>query len=466
MLVAVARPKKEFNIQFHGVQEPKRKYWQKRKLIMQRRRFLQTLMAGAGGAALGGKLAHAALPKMKITRVRYYSPGTQASPGMQGRGGGPGGQGRGGGGGGVPNLTSSANVICIDTDAGITGIGEGGTKDTLEHCASALIGQDPNRIDTLWQNMFRGAFYPAGLEKLHALGGLDTALWDIKGKALGVPIYALLGGPTRNLCECYGGGGQGKTSIKEAARASMEAGFKLFRTEVIGPGLSDTATSSRGAQNWNPRQAVLATFKRCQEIREAVGEDGDFICDFHGKLDMADSVTLATMLEPLRPYWVEDPVRNEALPLFRTIRERVRVPLATGNAGKVELRELIEEQLIDYARVRIPNEGGITEYMKIAGMCEMHFAGLSPEGTGPISTAAEVHVAAATNVPFLLQVGGAGTRPYLPQCYDFREGKVYVNERPGLGVEFDPKQATLITEVTQPGNLGGMWRPDGSYTNW
>ena len=182
---------------------------------MQRRRFLQTLMAGAGGAALGARVALAALPKMKITRVRYYSPGTQASPGMQGRGGGPGGPGRGGGGGGVPNLTSSANVICIDTDAGITGIGEGGTKDTLEHCASALIGQDPNRIDTLWQNMFRGAFYPAGLEKLHALGGLDIALWDIKGKALGVPIYALLGGPTRDLCECYGGGGPGKTSVRK-----------------------------------------------------------------------------------------------------------------------------------------------------------------------------------------------------------------------------------------------------------
>jgi L-alanine-DL-glutamate epimerase-like enolase superfamily enzyme len=314
--------------------------------------------------------------------------------------------------------------------------------------------------------MFRGAFFPTGHEEMHALGGLDIALWDIKGKALGAPVYALLGGPTRDLCECYGGGGQGKTTIREAARASMEAGFKLFRTEVIGPGLSDTGTSSRGATNWDPRQAVLATFKRCQEIREGVGEAGDFICDFHGKLDMPDSVTLANMLEPLRPYWVEDPVRNEALPLYRSLRQRVKVPLATGNAGKVELRELIEEQLIDYARVRIPNEGGITEYMKIASMCEAHFAGLSPEGTGPISTAAEVHVAAATNVPFLLQVGGAGTRPYLPQCYDFRQGKVYVNERPGLGVEFDPKEATLITEVTQPGNLGGMARPDGSYTNW
>ena len=413
---------------------------------MQRRTFLHTLLVGAGGVTLGGRVAHAALPKMKVTRVRYYSPGKETRAG-------------------VPSLTSSANVICIDTDAGITGIGEGGTKDTLEHCASALIGQDPGRIDTLWQNMFRGAFYPAGLEKLHALGGLDMALWDIKGKALGAPVYALLGGPTRSLCECYGGGGRANT-IREAARASMEAGFKLFRTEVIGPGLSDTGTNSRGTQDWNPRQAVLATFKRCQEAREGVGEEGEFICDFHAKLDMPDAITLANMLEPLRPYFCEDLVRNEALSLYRTIRPMVKVPLATGNAGKLELKELIEGQLIDYARVRLPNCGGITEYLKIASMCEAHFAGLIPEGTGPISTAAEVHVAAATDVPFLLQVGGSGTRPYLPQCYDFRQGKVYVNERPGLGVEFDPKEATLITEVTKPGSLGGMLRPDGSYTNW
>jgi hypothetical protein len=106
---------------------------------------------------------------MKITRVRYYAPGRQPRKGVQ-------------------SLLSSSNVICVDTDAGITGLGEGGTRDTLEHCASALIGQDPSRIELHWQNMFRGNFYPTGKEKLHALGGLDIALWDIKAKALGVPI--------------------------------------------------------------------------------------------------------------------------------------------------------------------------------------------------------------------------------------------------------------------------------------
>jgi len=383
---------------------------------------------------------------MKITRVRYYSPGKQT---------------RGGG----QSLLSSSNVICIDTDAGITGIGEGGTKDSLEHCASALIGEDPSRIETHWQNMFRGAFYPTGKEKLHALGGLDIALWDIKGKALGVPVYELLGGRTRDSCDTYTIFPV-KTTWREAARECMEAGFSVFRTEVIGAGLAAGRTSGRGTRNWNPRQAVTATFKVCQEAREGVGPDGDWLLDCHGKLDWMDSVTLANMVEPLRPLFVEDMVRPGSEPLYRNIRPMTKVPIATADGSKFEIHELIEQQLVDYVRVMIPNCGGITEYMKIAGMCETHLAALSPHTTGPIATAAEVHVAAATAVPFLLQNSGPRTAPYLPQCVDFRKGRTHVNERPGLGVEFDPTEATLITEVTQRGNLGGMFRTDGSYTNW
>ena len=421
------------------------------ELIMQRRSFLHTLVAGAGGVALGPRMAHAALPKMKITRVRYYAPGKPTGVGGQ-------------------NFNSSRNVICIDTDAGITGIGEGGTRDTVEHCASVLIGQDPSRIETLWQNMFRGNFYPAGREKMHALGGLDIALWDIKGKALGVPVYELLGGRTRDYVECYTTGFPVKTTVREAASECMKAGFRGFRTEVIGAGVPETRTSSRGDTNFNSHQAVMATFKRCQEVREGVGPDGDWAVDFHGKLDLPDAVMLANLIEPLRPYFAEDLVRSENREMWRTVRQMTKVPIATGEVygNKWEINELIEQHLIDYARVMIPNIGGITEYSKIARMCETHYAGLIPHGTGPIATAAQVHVAAATTVPSIFETGGSGPRmgPHLPQCVDFRQGKMYVNDRPGVGVTFDPQQATLITEVTEPGNLGGMLRPDGSYTNW
>jgi L-alanine-DL-glutamate epimerase-like enolase superfamily enzyme len=413
---------------------------------MHRRTFLNALLAGAGAMTVGRRAALAALPKMKITRVRYYAPGRQPRKGVQ-------------------SLLSSSNVICVDTDAGITGLGEGGTRDTLEHCASALIGQDPSRIELHWQNMFRGNFYPTGKEKLHALGGLDIALWDIKAKALGVPVYELLGGRTRDSCDTYTIFPV-KTTWKEAARECMEAGFSCFRTEVIGAGLPEGRTSGRGTTNWNPRTAVMATLKICQEAREGVGPDGDWLLDCHGKLDWMDSVTLANLVEPLRPFFVEDMVRPGAEALYRDIRPLTKVPIATADGGKFEIHELVEQRLVNYVRVMIPNCGGITEYMKIASMCETHLAALSPHTTGPIATAAEVHVAAATTVPFLLQNSGPRTAPYLPQCVDFRKGRTYVNDRPGLGVEFDPKEATLICEVTEPGNLGGMYRTDGSYTNW
>jgi L-alanine-DL-glutamate epimerase-like enolase superfamily enzyme len=192
--------------------------------------------------------------------------------------------------------------------------------------------------------------------------------------------------------------------------------------------------------------------------------------DFHGKLDMPDAITLANMIEPLRPYFAEDLVRSEEHSTWRTLRQMTKVPIATGEVygNKWDINELIEQHLIDYARVMIPNIGGITEYSKIARMCETHYAGLIPHGTGPISTAAQVHVAASTTVATIFETGGSGPQmgPHLPQCVDFKQGKIYVNQRPGVGVEFDPSQATLITEVTQPGNLGGMSRPDGSYTNW
>ena len=129
-------------------------------------------------------MAHAAIPKMKITRVRVYSP-ERANP----------------------LFNQSDLVVTIETDAGITGIGEGGARDTLEQSAGRLIGQDPQYIERLWQDMTRAFFYPPGREKIDAIGALDLALWDIKGKVLGRPVHALLGGMARNHCECYPTGG-------------------------------------------------------------------------------------------------------------------------------------------------------------------------------------------------------------------------------------------------------------------
>ena len=150
---------------------------------------------------------------MKITRVRFYRDPTYKKE----------------------LFNQSTHIVTVETDQGITGIGEGGSRDTVEQCGAMIIGEDPSRIDHLWQYMYRGYFYPAGREKLHALGAVDMALWDIKGKALGVPVYELLGGLARDHVECYSTGFPRKGSLTETARACIEAGFRAFRTSVVGP---------------------------------------------------------------------------------------------------------------------------------------------------------------------------------------------------------------------------------------
>ena len=407
---------------------------------MNRRSFLQ--LAGLGGAAgMAGAVpwAKAAATPMKITRVRYYV--NPQSP---------------------PMINQSFNIVTIETDQGITGIGEGGTKDMIEQTAAMIIGEDPSHIDHLWQLMFRGYFYPAGREKLHGLGALDLALWDIKGKALGVPVSDLLGGTSRDYVECYATAYPSRGSLKESAHACIEAGFRAYRYA--------TADPPRG-QAFDAHHMVDKTYQDCQEIRDGVGKDGDWALDFHTRLDFPDAVRLATLIEPLEPYFAEDLVRSENPAVYRELREHVKVPIAVGEqfGSKWDVNGLIEQQLIDYARVTLPNVGGITEYMKIQALCETHYVGLIPHFTGPVSEAALVHACSVFSGPALMEMTGEGHReyPHLPQCYDFRNGKMWPNRRPGLGVTLDTKPLQLVAEITERRRSNPLLhRPDGSFTEW
>lgn len=406
---------------------------------MNRRRFLQHCL----GSTLAAGSAFAALPKTKITRVRYYRAPTDAAGRPNTR---------------QPLFNQSSNVVIIDTDAGISGVGEGGAHDTIEQCAGMLIGEDPFRIEYLWQTLFRGYFYPAGREKVHALGALDVALWDLKGKALGVPVYQLLGGRSRDHVECYSTGWPGQGTPSEKARACIEAGFRAYRIST---------DSSRGDRF----EAVNATYEHCRQVREGAGKDGAWCIDFHTELDMPDAVYLANRIEPLRPYFVEDLVRSENPGVYRTLRGQVKVPIAVGEqfGPKWDWNELVQQHLVDYARATIPNVGGITEFMKIAGLCELHYVGLIPHFTGPISEAAMVHCCAATSGPALMElvVGGTRTWPYLNQGYDLRNGKLWPNDRPGIGVEVDFNKLQQIGDFTEKYTpIPMIRRPDGSYTNW
>jgi galactonate dehydratase len=403
-----------------------------------RRRFLNTAIAATVAGATLARRAEAELRKMKITRIRFYeSPITR------------------------PMVNQSFHVVTIETDAGITGIGEGGSKDFIDQCAAQLIGKDPTRIQELWQLMFRGFFYPAGREKIHALGALDLALWDLKGKALGVPVWELIGGLTRDHVECYSTGFPKAGDARATAKACVDFGFRAIRTSV-----SDAVDGAFVSQ-----QAVRRTLEHCQELRAGVGRDGDWAIDFHTRLDFPDAVRLCTLIEPLEPYFVEDLVRSENNSVYRQLRPMVKVPIAVGeqHSTRWEINELIENRLIDYCRISIPNCGGLTEYLKLAALCETHYVGLTPHFTGTISEAALVHACSSFSGPVLMEMTGNGVKdiPYLPKHYDFKGGKMYPNNRPGLGIDFDSSKVKMLSEITthaQP--ITVFRRKDGSFTNW
>jgi len=198
----------------------------------------------------------------------------------------------------------------------------------------------------------------------------------------------------------------------------------------------------------------------------------DWLVDFHVRFDFADALRGCKLLEELEPYLVEDPVRSEQfLQDIPKLRQMTTVPLAAGEewGARWDFHKLVEAHDIDYIRATLPNVGGITEMLKIAAMCETHFVGIVPHFTGPLSTAALVHVLGVYSGPVLFEYNyGSRTIPHMPVCVDFKNGKLWPNDRPGLGVELDMKQLKMISEVTQPvtNRAQTYFRPDGSITNW
>jgi galactonate dehydratase len=412
---------------------------------MQRRTFLKTLSAAPVLGLARAPLAQAAIPKMKITRIRVYLP---PNPN--------------------PLFNQSDHVVTIETDAGVTGIGEGGSKDLLEPIAGRLIGKDPQFIERLWQDMSRSFFYPPGREKIDALGALDLALWDIKGKVQNMPVHQVLGGMVRNHVECYNTAGiipgitQGM-GVKERAQATIAAGYRCYRMD---------AASLRPNTTYNSHERVNQVAQDCADAREGVGKNGDWCIDFHQRFDLPDAIRGCDLIQNYAPYFVEDPVREEAfLEDLPILRRTVKVPLAAGEewGHRWDFNKLVEAHDIDYVRATLPNVGGITEMMKIAAICETHFVGIVPHFTGPIASAALVNSLGTFSGPLMMEYNFQGkTLPHLPACLDFKNGKLYPNERPGLGVELDMKQLKMIAEITQPvtSRAQTYLRPDGSITNW
>jgi galactonate dehydratase len=359
--------------------------------------------------------------------------------------------------------------VIVDTDEGIYGVGESGLSGrelsvmgSLEHFKPLLIGQDPFRSEHIWQQLFRGGFFPAQNVLTSAISAIDIALWDIKGKALNVPIYELLGGRVRDKVVCYphnAGHALEVAPLVESCLQTKAEGWKFVRWGLPQDG-----------HILEPRQAVLAAIKQFQAVREAVGDEVEICFDVHTRLDLPDALWLCSEVEAFRPFFIEDPLRSENPDSFKTLRPRTRVPLAAGEqfSSKWEFRQLIEEEWIDYARVDLCIVGGFTEAKKIAGWCETHTIKLAVHNPlGPVSTAACLQLnLACPNFGVQEQARKPGTvlNDVVPVQVEWQDGYLLPPTRPGLGIEFDREAARK--HPFQMRELPQLRRLDGSVTNW
>jgi|DewCreStandDraft_1066081.scaffolds.fasta_scaffold00588_7 galactonate dehydratase len=359
--------------------------------------------------------------------------------------------------------------VVVDTDEGISGVGEAGltgrelaVMGALEHFKPLLLGQDPFRIEHLWQVLFRGGFFPAERVLSSALSAIDIALWDIKGKALGVPVYELLGGRVRDRVVCYPhnvGHGPDIESLVESCRQSVEEGWKFVRWGLPQQG-----------EILEPAWAIRQGLRQLEAVRKAIGDEIEICFDVHTRLDPADAIQFCRAAAAYRPFFIEDPIRCENPQSYRLLRQQTQVPLAAGEqfSSKWEFRQLIEEDLIDYARVDLCIVGGITEAKKIAGWCETHYIKLAVHNPlGPVSTAACLHLnLACSNFGVQEQPRRPGTMltDVVPVQVEWEDGYLLPPQRPGLGIEFDREAARR--SPFQMRELPHLRRLDGSFTNW
>lgn len=376
-------------------------------------------------------------------------------------------------------------IILVSTDAGITGVGEAGLQrrpqaivGLVEHLKRWLVGEDPRRIEYLWQRMFRGGFYPGDRLLGSAIAGIDIALWDILGQSLDVPVYQLLGGRVRDYVECFlntaylpGDSSADKDmsrlisagtpeSAAYTAEQALAAGHRYFR---LAP---PTATGVA----FDSRLAVRTLLSQLRAVRDAVGDGLELMVDLHTRLSPSEAAWFCAEAEPLNLYVVEDPIRSEYPVAYRWLRQQTRLPLAAGEqwASKWEFQRAIEERWIDYARVDVCIAGGISEAHKIAAIAETHLVQmLFHNPLGPICTAASLHLDLALDNagPQEVLFNPSTLLPDVFECNFALQGtRLTIPDSPGIGVRVNREAALQHPAVySEPPHLH---RPDGSFTNY
>jgi galactonate dehydratase len=369
--------------------------------------------------------------------------------------------------------TRNQMLVKVETDQGVFGWGESGLSGrekavagALEHYSQFLIGRDPFASGALWQEMYRSQYFEGGRVLQAAISALDIAFHDIKGKALGVPVYQLLGGKQRDRIPTFASttAPPGPEMI-EQAKGLIEAGWVAMRlspADHVNPGI------------YEPRESIAETAKWMVKAREELGDLPVLGIDYHHRLSVAEAASFCQKMPSGTLDFLEEPIRDETPEAYESLRTMTDVPFAIGEefASKWQFLPYIERGIHQFNRIDVCNAGGLTESMKIAGWSEAHYVDMMPHNPlGPICTAATVHFAAAVaNFSWLetrtstAEQLGFDNSEFFPVQPRIEQAHYPVSDAPGLGVEVNEdlvkKQSFKFWEAPH------LKRRDGSVTNW
>ncbi len=387
----------------------------------------------------------------------------------------------------LPVWVGSRNqlVVKVETDEGIYGLGEAGLSGrelavigALKHFREFLIGRDPMQIGRIWQELYRSQYFEGGRVLLAAQSAIDIALYDIKGKALNVPVYQLLGGKQRDAIPCFATATGAGPALVDDVKLLMSHGWNVIRT---GPMMLDHQGGFTGESDiFEPRESIPMTAKWLNKVREECGSEVVLGIDYHHRLNVAETASFCQRMPMGTLDFIEEPIRDESPEAYEALRKLTDVPFAVGEefSSKWQFLPFIEKHLTDFARLDICNVGGFTEAMKVAGWAEAHYIDLMPHNPlGPVCTAATIHLAAAVPNFAWLEVrvtqtenlyygqSGANDAEMLFPVQPLLEGTSFpVPSAPGLGIEIDEKLAQ--SQAWKFWEAPHWRRRDGSVTNW
>ena len=366
-------------------------------------------------------------------------------------------------------------LVKVETDECIYGWGESGlsgrelaVQGAVEHYREFLIGRDARNPGALWQEMYRSQYFEGGRVLTGAISAIDIALYDILGKALGVPVYQLLGGKQRDAIPCFATFGGGSTDeFIDNARLLLDSGWSVMRTGA-------TSRPARPAGIFEPRESIGPTAERLIALRQALGPDPVLGIDYHHMLTVAETASLCQRLPSGTLDFIEEPIRDESPEAYESLRTMVDVPFAIGEefASKWQFLPYLERGITQFARIDVCNVGGLTESMKVAAMAEAHYIDLMPHNPlGPVCTAATVHLSAAVpNFAWLearvspTEQLSAHDEELFPVQLQMEGDRYLVPDGPGLGIDVDEQR--LADQQFKFWEAPHLRRRDGSFTNW